>query len=206
MPNHNRVMAVHAHVTCPAKKGIISFATQGGRFSTDRASSLHFPDSLTSTKAAGERERVGYAKVQSGKKYSCHRRTQAHMLWKKPHPSHSWGILESTKIQAKKRRAQKTATSYEQTNERRTLFVCLKSSLSHQPFRSPILPGHRALHSPHTHVAIIKKQLLFQISITSAANFPIFCLHASNTCGNGTHKIDTRSCGSLIAHPPAPRS
>ncbi len=113
---------------------------------------------------------------------------------KNPTPAMLEGYLNLHKIQAKKRRAQKTATSYEQTNERRTFFVCLKSSLSQQPFRSAILPGHRvplSTYTSHTHVAIIKtasvSNLHYYLSrFTSAANFPIFCLHASNTCGNGT--------------------
>jgi hypothetical protein len=84
---------------------------------------------------------------------------------KNPTPAILEGYLNLHKIQTRKRRAQKTTTSYEQTNERRTFFVCLKSSLSQQPFRSAILPGHRAPLSTYT-CGHNKNSFCFQISTT----------------------------------------
>lgn len=111
--------------------------------------------------------------------------TSAHPLKKTPPQPFLRDTWIHIKIQAKKRRAQETATSYEQTNER-----IFKSSLSQQPFVQPYFPVF-LLHSPHTHVAIIKTASVSNLHnylsrFTSAANFPVFCLHASNTCGNGT--------------------
>jgi hypothetical protein len=77
----------------------------------------------------------------------------------------------------------------QQTKDELSLSVsnlhCLSSHFV-QPYFPVIV-----LHSPHTHVAIIKTASVSNLHnylsrFTSAANFPIFCLHASNTCGNGT--------------------
>jgi hypothetical protein len=164
---------------------------QGGRFSTHRASSLHIPDCLTSTKSRWrERENRIYESTIGKKILMPPSYTSAHALKKTPPQPFLRDTWIYIKIQAKKRRAQETATSYEQTNERRTFFVCLKSSVSQQPFVQPYFPVF-LLHSPHTHVAIIKTASVSNLHnylsrFTSAANFPVFCLHASNTCGNGT--------------------